>query len=664
MKKLKIVLQFKYLFIIILLISFIYAFIRIYLIKYTSYYKGSEKYIIGYIDKVIRDDEKYKITINGREKIICYYKSSYDYNFKLGTKVKIYGDLYKPQNNTIPNTFNYKSYLNNHYIYHLMKAHKIILFKNKISLIYQIKNYINQRIENYKYVKDYLKAFILGDKTELEEYQVYQKNGVAHLFALSGMHVGLLSSFILFFFKKSKLKNVIVILFLLLYSQIVNYSASMNRSILFFILIIINQKRDLNIKTIDILLLTISLLIIGNPLIIYDLGFIYSVAATTGLILGNKYYRHHYFFNLLIVSTLAFLFTLPITLSFNYEFNVLSIFNNLIVVPIITFLIYPFCLLCFILSFLEPILFLFIQLLELINNFLDSLRIMIIIPKINMFYYAFYYILLYLFIKSNNYKLLLINMALILCLKIKPFLDNNTYVYYLSVGQGDSTLIYNKKETILIDTGGLYNFNISDNTIKFMKSLGLNHIDLLLLTHGDSDHIKDATNIIDNYHIKNVMLNNNQYNKLEKEIIKTDVHLVKKYHSQMNFRIYNNYVGKDENASSIICSLKINNYYLLFMGDAPIEEEKIFLKKYHNKTTILKLGHHGSKTSTDYNILKQINPQVGIISSGLNNIYHLPSKSTIYLLKKLKIKYYDTQDFGTICYCFRQNKYSQKTYNP
>ena len=234
----------------------------------------------------------------------------------------------------------------------------------------------------------------------------------------------------------------------------------------------------------------------------------------------------------------------------------------------------------------------------------------------------------------------------------------------IDVGQGDSALIYNKKESILIDTGGVYNYDVSNNTLVFLKSLGINKIDLLLLTHGDSDHLKDAPNIIKNIKVKNVMLNNNEYNDLEKEIIKLANNITKTYQSSFDFKIYNNYIGKDENSSSIISLLTINNHKILFMGDASSDQESKFLKEENPKAGIIKLGHHGSKTSSDPIFLEKLGVKEAIISSGRNNRFNHPSPETIKTLDNLNIKYYDTKEKGTICYIFRHNNYTKKFYLP
>ena len=113
------------------------------------------------------------------------------------------------------------------------------------------------------------------------------------------MHINLLSCIIYFLFKKNRFKNIIVILFLLSYLTITNYSASLIRSIIFFILMIINNKYDLNISSKNLLFFTITIFIIINPFIIFDYGFLYSALVTLGLIISSKYFKKNYIINLL-----------------------------------------------------------------------------------------------------------------------------------------------------------------------------------------------------------------------------------------------------------------------------------------------------------------------------------------------------------------------------
>ena len=176
-----------------------------------------------------------------------------------------------------------------------VQNYKII--KENENILYNLKEYIISRCNNYEY-GNYIKSFVLGDKTELDNYDMYQGNGVSHLFALSGMHISFLTYFIMLLLKKVPYKEYFAIIILILYYSITNMSISLLRAIIFFILLTLNKKFELNLGNVLLLLLTISILLFLNPLNIYDIGFQYSTLISLGLILCQKYYKKKYIYNL------------------------------------------------------------------------------------------------------------------------------------------------------------------------------------------------------------------------------------------------------------------------------------------------------------------------------------------------------------------------------
>ncbi len=663
MLRLKTLLQYNYIYYILIIISLLTSILKV---NNNSKYNINITNINGIVTKIKEKENINIIEVKGLEKVIVYTKDKVN----LGDKINIEGKLSIPNQNTIPNTFNYKKYLNNHNIYFIMKAEKINIIKENQNILYKIKTKLTSRISNYKTYKE-LNAFIMGDTSLLEDddYYNYQKNGIVHMFSIGSMQIKIVSILILYMLSKVKIKEIfkyiLLFLFLISFIFILNQSASVIRSLLFYIMITINKKKDFNISTKNILLLTISVLIIINPKIIFDTGFQYSCASSYGLIISIDKRKVNYFKKILKASMIATLYSLPITLINNYEINILAPINNLIFMPLITLIVFPISFLTILIPYLEPVYKIIINIVSLLNNTIGSINMFnIIIPKVNNYLYLIYYILLILFTHSKNKKYLTAALLFILSFKLKPLIDNNTYIYFLDIGQGDSTLIYNKKEVILIDTGGNYNYAVSNNSILMIKSLGINKIDLLLLTHGDADHMKDAPNIIKKLKVKNVMMNQNEYNDLEKEVLKTKVNIVNNYKSKMNFKIYNEFIGIDENTSSIMSHLTINKTKILFLGDASKNEELLLYDKYKIKTDIVKLAHHGSKTSSDKNFLKNIEAKEAIISSGRNNLYKHPSLETINSLNELKIKYLNTADSGTIKYTFNKNNYKITLYKP
>ena len=641
MTRLKILLQSNKIYYCLLIVTILYVGIKV-KIGYTSKINVNEDFT-GIVSTIVKKENSFKLTIKGKEKLIVYI-NNID-NLELGDKVIVSGEYTTPKRATIPNNFDYQKYLYNNHIFYIMYAKELKLIKKNQNITYEIKKYILNKTSNYKN-KGYLNAFIIGDKTNLEFYETYQNNGISHLFALSGMHISMLSLIIYKLVNKLKHKDLIVIIFLLFYVTITNFSASILRTIIFFIILKLNKKLDLNISTKNSLLLTLSIIMIYNPLIIFDIGFQYSGLVTFGLIVSTKYYKKNYFYNLFITSFIALLFSLPITLYNNYELNLLSILNNLINVPLITFVIYPLSLLTFILKFLEPIYNLTINLLEFINNISSIFSLNIIVPKVHTIFYLIYYLFIYLYIESNNKKYILIACLYLLSFKLKPFIDHNNYVYYLDVGQGDSSLIIYNDKVVMIDTGGISNFFVSSGSIKLLKSLGYSHIDYLILTHGDFDHMGDSIYLINNYNIKNVVLNNDGFNELETKLInELKNKKIKYYQNVKKIPISNNIITilntkeyDNENDNSLVTFLNINNYSFLFMGDAGVNKEKDILLNYRlNKIDFIKIGHHGSNTSTSKEFIEKISPKHSIISVGKNNKYGHPKQSVLDTLESSKI---------------------------
>lgn len=681
MKRLKIILQSNI--VIGLLFSFIiiYILISTKVVKYSSKYNISDTLIQGIVLNYSFDGDKLSLTIKAREKIIANYyiknEDELEYlktKIEYGSKVLFKGTLKEPLNNTIPNTFNYKEYLYNQHIFYIFNVDSYEVNNNK-NILYKFKNSISKRINKID-KSGYLQAFLLGNKNYMNEvsYDNYKDNGVTHLFAVSGMHISIFSAFLFAFLKKLKLKEdesyIIVFNFLIFYAFLVGFSASALRATIFMILIYINKRINLNIKTIYILYYQFLLFLLINPFYIYDIGFLYSFATSFGIILFSKKLTGIYFVKLFKTSLVAFLFSLPITLYNFYEINFFSIIANIIIVPIVSIIVFPLSIIVFICPFLNVFLLFTIKILEFISGILANISIFnLTIAKINILFIILYYLFLFLIYKKGT-KYIILVIILLLIFKIKPYLNSNNYVYFLDVDQGDASLIVseNMRDVILIDTGGKVSFkkdewkiknrefNLSSNIVTFLKSLGISRINLLAISHGDMDHLGYAKDILKEIKVDKMMFNNNTFNKYENEIIDKNK-LVFNYQSKyINIVNLNDNNSLDENISSLVLKINLDGLNLLYMGDAPKEVEREIILKHNLTSDIIKIGHHGSKTSSDYYFLKKINASFAIISSGRNNRYNHPSLETIDTLNKLKINYFNTQDKGTIMFKYKNKK--------
>lgn len=611
-------------------------------------------------------------------------KENFNKTFSLGDTLSLKGTLEIPKNNTIPNTFNYKEYLKYKKINYILKIDSFKVYSSNKNIFLKIKNYLYKRIYNIKY-NDYLYAFILGKSSYLdeEEYENYKINGVTHLFALSGLHVSIFSLILLNIMKRLKLKEklsfIITSLFLLFFSFVASYTPSILRAVIFFILSSINKIYYFHIKPINILYLTFIILVVINPFYIFNTGFILSFTITFFILLFNEYNSvKSGLKSILIISLLSFFSSLPIIINMSYEINIISSINNIFFIPFVTNIVFPVSIISVIFPKISYVLNILTTFMEYVSNISSNIvNITIYFPYFNKISIVFYYLFLILFIKLKKKKYLFLILFILLFLKIKPMFNRNTILYFLDVGQGDSLLIRTKNnKSIMVDTGGKLtykkekwelknrNFDIEKNTIiPFIKSIGINKIDYLFLTHGDADHCGNSKSLIDSFNVKKVYLNKGKINNCEKkangnilyeDYLKIDNVIV---HS-LNNGNYN-----DENSLSMVLLLLIDNYKILLMGDAPKSvEEQIIKKNNLNNIDLLKVGHHGSNTSSSKNFIGHIKPKYSIISVGENNKFGHPKESVLNNLDDSKI--YRTDEDGSIMFKIKKNKLKIETRSP
>lgn len=663
----------------------IYALIVTLLPKYESVYKGSEEDFLCSIDNYKIEEDKMKLELVCKEKLVgSYYFKNDEYKFfkkkvNIGSSVIVKGKLVSPKNNTVPYLFNYKKYLYNKRVYYTLKIDNIKILNENSNPFIKLKNRVIKHVNSYK-DSTYLYAFILG-KTELISDEVltsYRENGISHLFALSGLHVSKFSSILLFILKKLRFKEilnyVLIFIFLLLFSFITGFSPSILRATLLFFLLSINKVFYLNIRTLDILYLVFIILVIINPFIIYNLSFILSFTAAFFLIFSSNLLKgKNYFVSLFKVSLLSYFASLPLSIYYFGYTNLLGTILNLVFVPLVSFVVFPLTLITFIISKFYLILNITTNLLESLSLLFNKFKIIIYFPRINLIFVFIYLSILMLYIKFKKKICLYLIIVLLIFFKIRPYMDNNTYIYYIDVGQGDSILVVTPhlKKTILIDTGGIVSFNenyksniVKNKTIPFFRRIGINKVDYLFLTHGDYDHAGEASELLSNFCVKKVFINKGNINNIEKKINNKEVLTLKNFViDNIKVNSLNNNVFNNENDDSTILLFNIYDYKFLFMGDASIKTEEYLLNNYIlPNVDILKVGHHGSYTSTSTDFINVIKPKYSVISVGENNMYKHPNKSVLDILDNTKL--FRTDVDGTIEVKISKKGYKIKTYVP
>ena len=666
------ILLYKYLYILILSIVIITSLPRLFINK-AIYEEGQikEDFII---QKITISNLKLTLTLTNKETLIgTYYfktkedKQSFEKNYKLGDKIKVLGEIYLPKENTTKNLFNYRKYLSTKNIYHLLKINKYKKVSNNKNIFYFIKQTILDHFKN----NPYLNILLIGDNSYIKKEisKSYQNNGLSHLFSVSGMHVSLIASIISKLLSKlnENKKALIISIFLLLYLQIVGLQAAVIRGVLFYILIQINKVFNLNIKLINLFILTLSITLLINPKFIYDLGFQYSFSISFVLIYLSDILNGKY--SLLKVSLISFIVSIPISLYNFHELNFTSIIFNLFFVPFIVKIIFPLTTIVSIFTFLIPLYNILTNLMEKFSLLCTKVSILkFTFMHLQIYFYIIYIIIIILIIinlkKKKYYPIYLLILILFIHYLIPSF-QNKKYLYMLDIGQGDSIILHINKETILIDTGGNISSEtstiIENTTIPTLKSLGIKKIKYLILSHGDYDHMGESINLVENFKIENVIFNTGKFNYLEQELIKKlnkkkipyyqnieEISLKETTLYFLNTKLYDN-----ENDNSSVIYTKINNINILLTGDAGVDVEEELMNKYNLSIDILKVGHHGSKTSSSKEFINYINPKISLISVGENNKFNHPNKEVLNNLKNTII--YRTDKNGSVMINLNKN---------
>ena len=667
MLKLRKILLCNYLYIFLFLSILILSFIRIKYIKEKVDITNKKIFVI---EEYHINDLSLNLTLSNKIKIKAKYyfkdeqeKRNFVKYYDLKDKIKIDYEVVELKNNNNKELFNYYKYLKNKNININILIHKISLVQKTKNPLYIIKNKIYRYIDSKKTSK-YMKAFILGNNEIDKEYKkIYQKLGINHLFAISGMHISIFTMLFLKLFKLLKIEEdkryILVSIILVFYIFLTSFSASITRAGVFFILLAINKIYYFYIKPINVLLLTVSLILFINPYCILDIGFIYSSLISFFLIVYSSYLEDlSYFKSLLFVSIISLIVSFPITIYLNFEINILSFIFNLFYVPFVSIIFFPLLLINLILPIDFLISFL-IFIMEYISKLVINFSIFLTFKKIFIFV-IFYYLLILLFTFTKFKKIVIsLFIGLVLLHSNINYLYHHSNLYMIDIGQGDSFLLYDNYEAILIDTGGVFKSKTNqteDILIPLFKSLGIKKINKIIITHGDFDHLGNSYSLVDKFKVDKVYFNHNSYNKNELRLIeklkkkKIDYEKMNSIKTK-NFYLENlNYMNTDnENDASLVINIRYKNKYMLFMGDASIKTEKYLLNNYNfSNIDILKVGHHGSITSTSEEFLKEIRPKIGLISCALVNKFKHPSNEVIKRVKKYNVKIYQTRYDGGV----------------
>jgi len=473
---------------------------------------------------------------------------------------------------------------------------------------------------------------------------------------------------------------------------ITNFTASVIRACIMGIISILANLFYRKNDSITSLSLSLLIALIINPFSIYDTGFKLSYLATAGIILfynniakiftkilNNKIAK------MMSVCVCAQLMIIPINA---YLFNNISLtffISNFLATPIVGCIIILGFITIFVsfISFklakmLAIVLNLFLKVLNLIAKIVSNIpfgNILIVTPYINSifliyfllialnyFYNIFnsknslrkFYIKCFKKIKLKNLFLIIFTIIIFFNFIVPNFIPQNLSIYFIDVGQGDSTLIVtpsNKK--ILIDGGDGKN----DVLISYLLDRRIKNIDYIIISHFDNDHVGGLFTIMEELKVRNVIIskqkeNSENFQKFSKIVNNKKINVLMVNTGdklKIEKDLYFDFLWPDDetnimenilNNNSIVCKFCYKEFSMLFTGDIEKEAEEQILDKHLNKlnSTILKVAHHGSNTSSTEKFIEAVKPKIALIGVGENNNFGHPNTDVLNRLENIRSK--------------------------
>ncbi len=266
----------------------------------------------------------------------------------------------------------------------------------------------------------------------------------------------------------------------------------------------------------------------------------------------------------------------------------------------------------------------------------------------------------------KRFLAIILALALVLCCGCNNT-DNNgindvngeLQVYFIDVGQADCTLIIQNGKSMLVDGG-----NVADgpDVVKFIKSKNITTLDYVVATHAHEDHVGGLATVVDSFTVNKIYCPVDDYNSTCFDEFKdasnrqSGITICKKGDTwnvggaKVNVVWPKNAENEDTNNTSIVFTLKFGKITYLFTGDAEKEvETKIVDSGADIKADVLKVGHHGSNTSSSYYFLRTVMPQIAVISVGEDNSYGHPHSEILDRYLQAEAQIYRTDELGTVC---------------
>lgn len=658
--------------------------------------------------------EKMPALPNGR--VICYLKSG-QAEPEMGSIVRLSGKLSCFERASNPGQFDAYSYYQILGIsYRLNQA--VISAKSQnynrfTQKAYQIRRFLSAKLSEKLPEREaaIMQTMLLGEKGSMDKElkALYQRNGIAHILAISGLHISMLGMGLYKLLRKCgipmKAAAAASAMAMVFYCMMTGFSVSALRAVIMFSLqmgaVMVERTYDM----LTAVAVAAVLILINQPLYLRHSGFLFSFGCVLGIGLilpslteGKK--TMHPAVKKFIGSIAMMVVSFPIYLWFYYQFPIYSVFLNLLIIPLMSFLMAAGLLLLACNILCPPAAFPFVLLIkgilrvyEEICTVCDMLPGNLLTCGRPQMWQMILYLLLLLFIalfKKKGTLILRWGMAAAAVFLMMLPTESGLTITFLDVGQGDCICIKNGYgNSYLVDGGSSSISNVGEyRIIPFLKSQGISSLEAAFITHPDEDHCNGVKELIEagkcqGITIRNLVLPDIAQDAKEKAYLELE-HLAAQSGIPVSYisrgqEITDNqltitclhpikeYSSKNSNEYATVLNLTSNHFSAMLTGDVEGEGEQMLIqflqKEKIHPVTILKVAHHGSRYSTGNAFLEAASPRIALISAGENNVYGHPHRELMARLIKADCQIYQTSQNGAVTVSCKRGKVTVTSFN-
>ena len=578
---------------------------------------------------------------------INYIASDYTKEMHIGYVYVVDGKVERFSKQTIPYGFNQSVY----YASKNIRASITIHDAHFVKKTYHIYHF-RQMVIDYYQTKDlspYVYMMMFGIPLQKETTASFQALGISHILSLSGIHIYIFMHVIKKLLCELDVtehhQDIIILSLFVMITYFQRLDIGVLRLSLMYVCSLLEKRYGYHLSYLERLNSVFLCMIIVNMHVLYSLGFFMSYVILTAIAILEPIYRAYSpLIRRFIITSIIMLVLMP----FQAKLSLIS----LIIMPLLgqwlAGLLYLTSLIVIIIPDFNNLSNLIFNSMESVLSLLESKAVNVIYGHMHDHMIPIYYLsLLYVFMHRMSTKKVLSMMLVVCSLFMTSYVSQNiSRIIFLDVGQGDSTIIHTKDCIIVVDA---YRY-VSD----YLMNQGIRKIDYLILTHSDNDHINEANTLIENFDVSYVVLSAYDQNypiyNLETLRVSQGDHIACE---TINLHVLAPIKkGLNDNESSIVLQFSFDKLKVLLTGDIEHETETLLIDSYKHKlkSDVLKVSHHGSKTSSSFLFLYYVKPQYAIISAGRHNRYGFPHDDVIQRLSEVKAQIYRTDQLGSIVY--------------